>query len=477
MRFVYKDDLQVPNTANMKALMNSWDAGIREVCLTGGRGKGKTVAVWLYLLFLVRFVPGIKIVVARSAYSDIAGSFVATCQDRIFKYPLGDSRWRHPKNPFFLSGGVDAPKVMRFLNGSEIRFVGLQDPNNRRGIECDVFLLNEGTLEETSEVWGTMGATLSGGRRGGFRVRGERFSQMLTDTNPSHKFHWIYKHFHPFENEDTLLDESLWLPWTHHDNPALIEDSGSLNAIGEQTILDLQRVYGTDGFEAMRMIWGVWCNAEGAVYSMWDPAVHVERMSRDDFPSGTRWHIGIDHGGGPAPFAVGLTGQTDRTFRTFKEMSMSRCTIDEVIARLDTNLERWGVPKSLIETVWPDTAIPSFNMSLKQAGYPVMDKEKVDKDIKGGIDSVKQIIGDNRFYVNATSLEERCGFYEGPQGFKEEALAYSYLPVEKQVLAAEPDKPVDRYNHWCDLTRYKLHGLRENVLEARRTGFVARFSS
>lgn len=476
MRFVYKEDLVVPKGQNIANLFSSWDRGVRYVCITGGRGKGKTVALWLYLLMLVRFFPGIKIVVARSAYSDIAGSFVATGQDRIFKYPLGDSRWQHPKNPFVLHGGIDMPKTMRFQNGSEIRFIGLQDPNNRRGIECDVFVLNEGTLEKTSEVWGTMGATQSGGRRGGFIVKSERFSQMITDTNPSHKFHWLYRYFHPNpDNEDDILEEACWLKWTHRDNPVLVDADGALNAAGEQTLADLHRVYGENGFEAMRMIHGIWCNAEGAVYDMWDPKVHEVPMQKDDFPVDTLWHIGVDHGGGPSPFAVSLTAQNGRMFRTYKEFGMSLCTVESVIKRLDGYLANaWGVPKSKIDTLWGDVAVPSFQMAFAEAGYPVM--PNVDKDIKGGIDSVKQIISEGRYLVNKGSMESRCPYYDGPQGFKEEVLAYQYMPKDKQRTARNPDLPIAENNHWLDERRYLLHGLRENVLAKRKTGLRVRFA-
>ena len=459
MNFYYRQNLLVPYSENTRRFFASWQNGIRTVCISGGRGKGKTIDVCLYLLKHTNLTPGMQVVVARSEYATIAGSIIKTLQERVFKYPLGDSRNRHPKNPFTLVGGVDRPSVLRFDNGSEWRFIGLDDKTKRSGTECDIFWLNEGQREETSEVWGHMGGTLAGGRGGNWNVRGTRFSQMIADANPDSKFHWLYKAFHDDE-DNPLIDTELWLEFTHHDNPALTEKPGStLNADGEQTVKDLLNFY-PPGFERQRMVWGEWCAAEGIVYSMYDPKSHEIAMQRRDFGADTKWQAAIDHGG-TSPFAFMLTGQNENTFRTFKEIAMSRCTIEEVIARTDALLERYSVPKENLENLFADTNVPGFNKALREAGYPVVE---ADKDILAGVSTVKHVIGDNRYFINKNSLDDRDPNYDGPQGFKEEVLGYAYLPKDKQETSAKPNHPVGKRNHWCDALRYKLYGLRASII-------------
>lgn len=103
MRFVYRDNLKVPtHSENAARLFRSWQDGKVEVCLSGGRGTSKTVAMWLYALRLCRMIAGFRVRVARTDYAIISGTVLQTLADRVMKYPLGDSTWRHPKNPFFL---------------------------------------------------------------------------------------------------------------------------------------------------------------------------------------------------------------------------------------------------------------------------------------------------------------------------------------------------------------------------------------
>lgn len=475
MRLIYKDNLLIPRGRNAEALYTSWQNGKAEVCLTGGRSKGKTVALWLYLLGWCQRAPGLKVIVGRTDYSLIAMTFLKTLEDRIMKYPLGDSKWRHPKNPFYLIGGMNSPDRLLFANGSEIRFIGLKDPEKIRGMECDIFVLNEGTTEKTGASWRAVGGSAAGGRGGTWTVHGLPFRQLITDTNPSFPFFWLYLLFHPNpEDRSWVPDDKLWLEFTHRDNAALVDAYGELNARGHQTIEDLERSYG-DGFEAQRMIWGKWVAAQGLVYNMYKPEVHEEEMHLGDFPDDTLWHLAQDHGGGGerSPFALSLTAQNDGYFRTFKEMGMTNCTIDQVIDRLQGNLFDWGVGMNRLDTMWCDDNVPAFNLALRDAGFPVMEADKTDK--KGTIDTVKRLIRSERYKINSRSLDERDPWYEGPQGFKEEVLGYAYLPIEQQRISLKPDLPVETENHWCDALGYKLHGLRDYVPLEYTTGTTVRF--
>ena len=316
---------------------------------------------------------------------------------------------------------------------------------------CDIFVLNEGTTELTSAIWGAMGGTLAGGRAGNWYVNGERFSQMITDTNPSHKFHWLYKHF---EVDKGVPDpEKCWLGFTHNDNPLLTEPGTTvLNKAGERTIEDLYNYYGS-GYEAQRMVAGDWVAAEGAVYGMYQPDVHEVNMSRADFPSDTKWHIGQDHGG-TSPFAIMLLGENDGVFRVFKELSLSKVEFDVVCDRVDALVSREGIS---VASYWCDTNVPAFNEALRNRGYPVEEAVKTDK--VSNINTVKQVIRDNCLFVNKTSLEQRDVRYEGPQGIKEEILGYAYLSEDEQRTAANPEMPVLVNNHWCDALEYVISGV------------------
>lgn len=465
MRFYYRDNLLTPHSDRARQLYASWQLGKREICLSGGRGKGKTLAILLYLLRLTNRIPNLHVVIARSEYASIKESIIETLQGWIFKYPLGDSRNRHPKNPFVLVGGVDRPSALRFANGAQWRFIGLNDKTKRSGTECDIFWLNEGQREDTNEVWGAMGATLAGGRKGNWWVNGERFSQMIVDANPDAKFHWLYKNFHD-EDDQPKNETELWLPFTHHDNPALVDEiTGELNALGHKTQEDLLKFY-PPGFRRQQMVWGDWCAAEGMVFTMWNPAVHEINMSiSETFGVDTKWYMATDHGGGGkrSPFAVSLTGKTpDGKFNTFKEFGMTNCTIDKVIERADALLNRYSIPKSKIQSLHADTNVPGFNLAWRQAGYPIVEAEK---DVLAHVDYMKMMIGDNRFFVNKNSLEWKDPHYEGPQGFKDEVLSYAYLPEEKQETAAKPSHPVKKFDHWIDERMYMLYGLREDKIQ------------
>ena len=129
-----------------------------------------------------------------------------------------------------------------------------------------------------------------------------------------------------------------------------------------------------------------------------------------------------------------LPVRTTAHFGRSKEFGMSHCTIDEVIAKADALLSRYDIPKSDIQNMFADTNVPGFNKALREADYPVVE---ANKDVLAGIAEVKAVIGDNRYFINKNSLEERYPKYDGPQGFKEEVLTYAYLPKAKQETSAK----------------------------------------
>lgn len=91
----------------------------------------------------------------------------------------------------------------------------------------------------------------------------------IFDCNPKSQRHWLYKAGILRQNPETgerLPDADAWSPlhWAPHDNPYLTPDY-------------LTTLEAMPGAQRRRMLDGVWCEGEGAVYSefydyAWQPA-------------------------------------------------------------------------------------------------------------------------------------------------------------------------------------------------------------
>ena len=443
----------MPENPNMISLMSDiMNARVPELLVSGPRNCGKSWIISQCELSLAEKYGGIQILNLRHEMSAM-GALLSQWDQDILKYGLDDRR-----NPFtFHHSTKKEPRThILFENGSKIIFAGMDKPNKALGTAIDFAWYNEVQLEENQTHWSAILGAMEGGRAGNWP--GGKYLA-VADMNPTHEFFWAYLRAHP--KDEDVEPAMKHYRVRHIDHPHFyVWPLQKWTNKGQDTLDGLDRAYTVGTFDHMRNVLGEFCAAEGIVYSMYKPHLHEVNMSRDDFGSETEWQMAIDHGG-TSPFAIMLTGQNGDNFRTFKELGMSHCTIDEVIMKTDALLDRYRIPKPEICNLFADTNVPGFNQALREAEYPV---READKDILAGVSEVKTVIGDNRFKINKNSLEERDPKYDGPQGFKEEVLVYAYLPKEKQETAAKPDHPVPKRNHWCDGLRYKLYGLRKNVV-------------
>lgn len=461
LQFHYQGSLLPPRSQNSKRLFTSWQNGIKEVCLSGGRGCGKTIDLLLYALRFCRRVSGFRIVWARSEYATIKTTVIPTLEHRIFKYPMGDSKNKHPMNPFILEGGTNSPKRLLFDNKSEIRFIGLDSKSKTRGLECDLAILNEGSREDTSEAWGEMGAVQSGGRGGAWYVKGNPFNQLITDSNPDAPTHWIYKNFrneNPDDNDTGIYDfgDKLWLGYTDTDNPLHCNEDGSINELGKQKKEDLLRFY-KDGFERQRMAFHQWVAAIGMVYSMWEPDTMEVKMDKSDFKENSKWYMGLDLGG-TVPFAACFVNVDQKgKQKMYKEIVKSQCLLEDVEAEMTEIIGDIGLDKKGL-TIVSDTNVPEFIARLKKRGWNVIKAEKGPESIVSRVDLGKKTIRNGDLEVNIQSLLKKDHRYDGPQGFKEEIRAYAYYPEDKQASLKNPNLPMNKNDHsmnaWEYLNKY-----------------------
>ena len=211
----------------------------------GAVSAGKTIASLFAFLFAVRLTKGTGLII-------IVGKTLQTIERNILA-PLMDDRLfgalarqvQHTKG-----SGVAV------ILGREVHLVGANDSRSEekiRGSTVELAYVDEATLLPPG-FWEMLVSRL--------RVAGAR---LLATTNPGSTRHWL--------RLDWILQAAaknmLVFHFTMDDNPMYFEGGNP----GPAYIQDMKASY--TGVFYDRMIKGLWTNAEGAVYDMWDPTRHV----------------------------------------------------------------------------------------------------------------------------------------------------------------------------------------------------------
>ena len=449
-------EIQISKSPVVTGFFDGWiEKDITHITASGPRRCGKTVHIWMLLLWLVEQVPGLKVCILRPEASTLRRTILRTLEDKILKYHPDD-----PRNPFRL---YRTPLYIRFDNGAMIDFIGFDDAGKVQGGEYDVVFFNEIARERTHDRLSDLMATMAGGSAGNLMVKGEKRGLFIGDCNPDSKYHWYYQMYHP-ESEGGSADGSAWYPFLHTEQPLLYEwDTRRYTGQGKRTIDDLLRAY-PPGYNRQRMVYGEWCAAQGAVYDMYNPQRHDVDVQRDDFSVDTEWYLAIDYGF-TNPTSVGLWGTENGTHTLFKEIYQTQLTIDDLLAKMEKMLIKYRIPS--IISVFPDHDA-EHNERLKRAGYNVT---LPNKEILPGIDLVKKHLADGTIKFNVNSLIEADPELEGePQRVTDELLLYAYPLPDERKGTEKDDYPIDKNNHGCDMTRYFAVG-KEESLELPEVGF------
>ena len=242
----------------------------------GAVSAGKTIASLFAFLFAVRLTQGTGLVI-------IVGKTLQTIERNILA-PLMDDRLfgalarqvQHTKG-----SGVAV------ILGREVHLVGANDSRSEekiRGSTVELAYVDEATLLPPG-FWEMLVSRL--------RVAGAR---LLATTNPGSTRHWL--------RLDWILNAAAKnmtvFHFTMDDNPMYFEGGDP----GPAYIADMKASY--TGVFYDRMIKGLWTNAEGAVYDMWDPTRHVIRW--EDLPPLKRMLCASIDFGTQHPTAVILLG-------------------------------------------------------------------------------------------------------------------------------------------------------------------------
>jgi phage terminase large subunit len=319
-----------------------------------------------------------------------------------------------------------------YANGSILAYGGMKDDDQReqvRGVGqsggLDICWLEEAT-QFTEDDYNEITA----------RMRGNAASwrQLILTTNPANPSHWIYKRL--------IQGGEAKIFYSHAaDNPHNPSDY----------LASLDRL---TGVLRDRLRDGKWVQAEGAVYPLYDPQIHL----LDPFEIPARWRRirSIDFGyTNPFVCQWWALDDDDRMY-LYREIYMTQRTVAEhapLILKLSAN-ER--IEQTICDHDAEDRA------TLVQCGIPNV---AAMKDVTRGIQTVTErlkIAGDGKpriFFLRGALVETDTQLVAAhkPTSTIEELDGYVWQPVRENKEAKE--EPLKLNDHGCDAMRYAVMGM------------------
>jgi PBSX family phage terminase large subunit len=401
--------IQIRSIVESQARVNIWSGAIR---------SGKTVSSLLRWLIYIATAPiGGRLVMSGRTKETIGRNLFDVLEDRDIFGPLADK--------VQYNRGANTATIL----GRVVEIIGASDKRAEmrlRGMTCSGAYIDEATLVPL-DFWTQMLGRLS--------VPG---SKLFATTNPGNPAHWLRQ---DFLLRADRLNLASW-HFTLDDNPSL--DPEYVASIKAEFV----------GLFYRRFILGEWVSAEGAVYDMWDPQVHVV----DELPPIVRWlGVGIDYGT-TNPFSALLLGlgadgvlYLVNEWRYDARAAHRQLTDVEYSERVRGWLTRVPIPGagargngSVLTGVHPeyvvvDPSAASFRVQLHKDGVTNI---PADNEVLDGIRMMSSLLVAGKLKVHRS-----C------EGFLAEAGGYAW---DDGAQAQGEDRPIKVDDHSLDAARYAV---------------------
>lgn len=385
----------------------------------GAVSAGKTIASLFAFLIAIRMTKGTGLIV-------IVGKTLQTIERNLLD-PLMDNRLYG-----LVAGAVKHTKGsgVAVILGKTVHLVGANDTRSEekiRGSTIELAYVDEATLLPLG-FWEMLVS----------RLRTPNPPRLLATTNPGSTRHWLRLEW----ILQAAAKNMQVFHFTMDDNPSLTTEY----------VRDMKASY--TGVFYDRMIKGLWTNAEGAVFDMWDAEKHVipyaalPRMQR-------LLGVGIDYGTTNATSAILLgLGVDNRLYAVAEWRHDSRA--DQI------NLTNGAIVKGITEWLGglalPDRtrAAPEWlihdpsaaSLRVEMASQGITNMFPANNDVLYGIQTVSNVLGADRFRVT-----DRC------QGLIGEMSEYSWDPKASEK---GEDKPMKVADHSVDAIRYAITSTETN---------------
>ncbi|MGH7954744.1 MAG: PBSX family phage terminase large subunit [Gloeomargaritales cyanobacterium] len=260
-------------------------------------------------------------------------------------------------------------------------------------------------------------------------------SKFFGTCNPDSPKHYLKENYLDkgrfyFDSEGGLVErpevaDSIDLVQLHYkltDNPFL----------SESYVENLKRE--NKGLWRLRYIDGLWVIADGAIYSMFDPALHVMRKPR---LLNTQHFVGVDYGTTNAFAALAIEVRPEG-LHTFSELYIDKPYTD---AELSKAFQEWLVFNDIRPShICIDPSAASFRQQLYREGFTSL--QKANNDVKYGLRRCASLLGSS-----LSTIDPSCYYLIG------ELPGYCW--DSKKSLIGE-DAPIKVNDHCCDAWRYGI---------------------
>jgi PBSX family phage terminase large subunit len=394
-----------------------------EVLISGPAGTGKSVACLfkLYAIAQSQKVAGVRLLICRKTRASCTESILVSFEQMVAQ----------PNDPILRGPHRMNRHVYTFENGSEIVVGGLDNPNRILSTEFDLVYVAE-ALELTLDDWEKLASRL--------RHNVLPYQQLLGDTNPGAPSHWL--------KARCDMGVCRLLRSRHSDNPMLYDhEAREWTDQGKEYI---GRLGTLTGVRRERLLKGLWVAAEGAVYDMFDPAVHV--VDRFHIPAHWRRLRAVDFGYTNPFVCLWIALDPDGRMFVYRYIYYTKRLVSEHAELIKELTHREPIEATICDHDAEDAA------TLQNAGILTT---LARKEIRIGIDAVTARLipagdGRPRLFILRDSLVEADPDLIDRHAWTIEHEFESYSWPRGASGKPTKEVPIDDHNHALDALRYAV---------------------
>lgn len=420
------------------AMREVWGVVADEVMVSGPAGTGKSRGILEYLYALSLKYAGCRGLIVRKTRHSLTESGLVTFETHVV-----------PGRPSWVANQQRRVRQSYQLpNGSEIVIGGLDNTSRFMSTEFDWIYVQEAREAEEAE-WEDLTSRLRNGVL--------PFQFIIGDTNPDGPSHWILLRA---RTGNLRMIESR-----HEDNPVLFDAvRGEMTPAG---VTYIGRLDNLTGVRHKRLRGGLWVGAEGMVYDLWDPAVHViEREIPDTWPR----YCAVDFGYTNPFSCLWIAEDPDGRLYVYRQVyGVQRLVRDwahmlhDLTAAGSERILYWVTDHDLESRFDLEAHLGHSAHQCGSSDAAYVPTVPARKDVTTGIEAVSErlkIAGDGspRLFVLKDSLVEMDALLverKEPVCLEDEFPRYTWATARSQNAGVVTlEEPVKRFDHALDALRY-----------------------